>query len=142
MTKKLVVVLAAVLIFVAAFILKESQTQTSGAETASVAAQTETLPRLVDLGSDKCIPCKKMAPILEALAEEYRGSLVVEVLDVRKNPELGRKWSIRVIPTQIFMDSSGAERYRHEGFMAKEAILAKWSDLGIELARHPEAPGT
>jgi thioredoxin 1 len=134
--KRLAVVAAALLVFAATFILKESQKQPPDAVTDPASAQVteKALPRLVDLGSDKCIPCKKMAPILESLSREYQGSLVVEVLDVRKDPQLGSKWGIRVIPTQVFIDASGEERFRHEGFMAKQAILAKWKELGVELS--------
>ena len=45
------------------------------------------LPRLIDLGADKCIPCKMMAPILEELRREYAGVFEVEIVDVWKNPE-------------------------------------------------------
>jgi len=38
---------------------------------------------------------------------------------------------------QIFFDASGRERYRHEGFMSREAILTKWEELGIDLPRKP-----
>jgi thioredoxin 1 len=136
LVKRLAVVAAALLVFAAAFILKESQKQFPDAVTEPISAQVteKALPRLVDLGSDMCIPCKKMAPILEGLSREYQGSLVVEVLDVRKAPQLGQKWGIRVIPTQVFIDASGEERFRHEGFMAKEEILAKWKELGVELS--------
>jgi thioredoxin 1 len=141
LTKRLAIVAAAVLVFAAAFILKESQRQSSGADAEQLTEQQveAALPRLVDLGSDKCIPCKKMAPILEELSQEYRGSLIVEVLDVRKNPELGRQWGIRVIPTQIFIDASGQERFRHEGFMAKQTILDTWEELGVVLV--PQTSG-
>jgi len=91
------------------------------------------LPRLVDLGSDKCIPCKMMAPILEELKAEYAGRLRVDVYDVWENRGLGEKFGIRVIPTQIFYDATGKELYRHEGFISKEDILAKWRQLGVDL---------
>ncbi len=93
------------------------------------------LPRLVDLGADKCIPCKMMAPILEELKTEYAAVLNVEFIDVWKNPDAGQKYAIRVIPTQIFYDASGKELFRHEGFFAKEDILAKWKEFGIELKK-------
>jgi thioredoxin 1 len=38
-----------------------------------------------------------------------------------------------VIPTQIFFDAEGKELFRHVGFFAKEDILAKWKELGVEL---------
>ena len=79
-------------------------------------------PRLVDLGADKCIPCKKMAPILEQLREEYKGRLDVEFIDVWKNPGAGRQYGIRVIPTQILYDREGKEVWRHRGFISKENL--------------------
>lgn len=92
------------------------------------------LPRLVDLGADKCIPCKMMAPILADLAKDYAGQLNVVFVDVWKNPSEGKAYGIQVIPTQIFYDASGKERFRHEGFMAKKDILAKWKEIGVELS--------
>jgi thioredoxin 1 len=139
---RLVIVIAAVLVFGGAIALKESQKRSQGAGERAGPLQVETaaLPRLVDLGSDKCIPCKRMAPILAELAEEYRGDFIVEVIDVRKDPGAGSSYGIRVIPTQIFIDAAGKELFRHEGFMAKDAILAKWEELGIDL--DAKAPGT
>jgi len=93
------------------------------------------LPRLVDLGASKCIPCKMMAPILEDLKEEYAGKLEVEFFDVWKDPDIAREYGIRIIPTQIFFDASGKERFRHEGFFSKEDILTKWKELGVELTK-------
>ncbi len=93
------------------------------------------LPRLVDLGAKKCIPCKMMAPILEELKKEFTGVLNVDFIDVWQNPEKAREYSIQVIPTQIFYDANGKEMFRHEGFFAKEDILAKWKDLGVKLTK-------
>jgi thioredoxin 1 len=91
------------------------------------------LPRLVDLGSTTCIPCKLMAPILEELRSEYAGCLEVEVLDVRRDASLAPLYNVRVIPTQIFFSAAGQELYRHEGFMSKADILTKWGALGVAL---------
>lgn len=91
------------------------------------------LPRLVDVGAGKCIPCKKMAPILEELKREQAGKLDVEFIDVWKDPEAGKPYKIRMIPTQIFYDANGKELFRHEGFYGKADILAKWQELGVEL---------
>ncbi|MFC1572397.1 thioredoxin family protein [Candidatus Eisenbacteria bacterium] len=93
----------------------------------------ENLPRLVDLGSTKCIPCKKMAPILEEMRSEYAGRLIVEVIDARRDRTTAMLYGIRLIPTQIFYDASGKELFRHEGFYGKEAMLAKWKELGVDL---------
>lgn len=92
----------------------------------------QALPRLVDLGAGKCIPCKMMAPILEDLKKTLAGTLDVQFIDVWENPEAGRQYGINVIPTQIFYDARGKELFRHEGFMGKEDILAKWKEFGME----------
>ena len=104
-----------------------------GPETAKVDA-SKGLPRLVDLGADKCIPCKMMAPILEELKSEYEGKLIVEFIDVWKNPDEGPKYGIKLIPTQIFFDASGKELFRHEGFYSREDILSKWKEFGVDLS--------
>jgi len=101
----------------------------------SAEVQPESLPKLIDLGADKCIPCKMMAPILDELKSEYEGSLIVEFIDVWKNPDEAPKYGIKLIPTQIFFDASGKEIFRHEGFISKEDILAKWQELGVELVK-------
>ncbi len=94
---------------------------------------TEKLPKLLDLGATRCIPCKKMAPILEELKKEYTGQMEVEFIDVWQNPDAAKKHGIQLIPTQIFFDASGKELFRHEGFFGKEDILAKWKELGVRL---------
>ncbi len=91
------------------------------------------LPRLLDLGAGKCLPCKMMTPILDDLKERYQGKLDVEFIDVWKNPDVAKSYGVEVIPTQIFFDASGKEKFRHQGFFAKEAILAKWKELGVDL---------
>jgi thioredoxin 1 len=91
------------------------------------------LPRLLELGSVTCVPCKMMAPILEELRQEYSGMLQVDFIDVWESDGESDRYDLRVIPTQIFFDAGGKELFRHEGFFAKEDILAKWEELGLEL---------
>ena len=95
----------------------------------------QALPKLVDLGAKACVPCKKMAPILDELTEEYKGVFDVVFIDVWKpeNQAEAKKYGIKSIPTQIFFDASGKELGRHEGFIPKEEILKKWEELGVKL---------
>ena len=106
-------------------------------------APTGGIPRLVDLGADKCIPCKAMAPILVELRAEYAGRMQVDFIDVWKDPSAGHPYNIYAIPTQIFFDGSGKELTRHEGFISKEDILATWKRFGLDF-RSPgaSAPGS
>jgi thioredoxin 1 len=91
------------------------------------------LPKLLDLGANKCIPCKAMAPILEELKKEYAGRMDVVFIDVWQVPDAGKQFGVEMIPTQIFFDADGKELFRHTGFFSKEDILAKWKELGVEL---------
>lgn len=94
---------------------------------------TAAVPRLVDLGSSLCIPCKAMAPILEALKKDFAGRLDVVFIDIRDDPDAIAKYDVGLIPTQIFYDAWGKELFRHEGFYGREDILAKWKELGVDL---------
>jgi len=136
---KSIVVVAVLVIAVAAVIAAKqgrrnsatSMPETAKFEMTHSAVTEKALPRLVDLGADKCIPCRMMAPILEELKTTHVGQLEVEFIDVWKNPAAGQKYGIRVIPTQIFFGPNGEELARHEGFMSREDILAQWTKLGF-----------
>ncbi len=119
----------------------EITTQGGGAAVAGDANAGAAIPRLVDLGSTTCIPCKMMAPILEDLAQNYRGQFDVEVIDVRENRPAAQLYGVRVIPTQIFYDAQGVERFRHEGFLSKEDIMSKWKELGFAFGPSVASPG-
>ena len=92
------------------------------------------LPKVLDFGRGKCIPCKKMAPILAELAEEYEGRAVIRVIDIGEpgGREMSREYDIRIIPTQIFLDAEGNEIWRHEGFLPKDEIVQKLREMGAE----------
>ena len=86
---------------------------------------------MVDVGADKCIPCKMMAPILKELEVEYRGKAAILFVDVWKNPERRKEFNIRAIPTQVFYDKAGKEVSRHEGFLDKDKIVETLEKLGV-----------
>jgi thioredoxin 1 len=117
-----------------AFALASSALARQAAPTAASASAPAALPRMMDLGANKCIPCKRMAPILEALKVDYAGAVDVQFIDVWQNPTAGQPYKIRLIPTQIFFDRKGQERFRHEGFFAREEIERILKDsLGVTL---------
>lgn len=93
------------------------------------------LPKLLDLGSDKCIPCKMMTPVLAELTKEYKGQLKVQFIDVWKDRKAGEKYKVSAIPTQIFFDAKGKELYRHTGYYAKADIVSKFKEFGIKLTK-------
>jgi len=117
-----------------------TNTAPQAASTGIVDTATVKLPRLLDLGATKCIPCKKLAPILDELKTTYAGVLEVEFIDVWENPKAGEGYGLKTIPTQIFYGADGKELYRHEGFISREDILAKWQELGVVLVAPPAQP--
>jgi len=90
------------------------------------------LPKLLDFGRGKCIPCKAMAPILKELSEEYKDRVIVRVIEIDRETGLTTANRIRLIPTQIFFDAKNQEVYRHEGFMYKEAIKKVFDKMGVK----------
>ena len=125
---------AVVVAATAIVILKQSQkaahpiTAAAQAEVKGAAPQGIALPRLVDLGANKCIPCKMMKPILEDFKANYAETFKTDFIDVWENPDSGKQYGINLIPTQIFLGVDGKELFRHEGFFSKEDILGKWPE--------------
>ena len=114
----------------------DAQSPTPGADRdagVSAPAAVAQVPRLLDLGSVNCIPCKAMAPILERLRQDYAGRLQVDFIDVWKDHAASERYRVGIIPTQIFFAADGRELWRHEGFFSREEILARWSELGVRL---------
>jgi thioredoxin 1 len=131
---KILIVAALAVAVAVAVALKKSKPSVE--PTVSAVPAGVKLPKLLDLGAGKCIPCKMMAPILEDLKKEYAGKMIIEFVDVWQNPDTGKQYGIDVIPTQIFYNADGKELFRHSGFFAKEDILGKWKELGVNLGEH------
>jgi len=95
---------------------------------------TKELPKLLDLGAKKCVPCKMMAPILVEFQKDYSDQFETEFIDVwiKENAAKAKEYKIQSIPTQIFFDKDEKELFRHTGYISKEDILKKWKELGYD----------
>ena len=89
-------------------------------------------PSVIDLGARTCVQCKKMAPILESLANEYRGRAGVLFIDVHQDNTAAGRFRVQMIPTQIFFDAKGKEVKRHVGFMDKADIVRELKAAGLK----------
>lgn len=89
------------------------------------------LVTFVEIGAAKCIPCKAMQPIMREIAAEFEGQVQVVFYDVWKNPEPGRKYGIQLIPTQVFVDKTGKEIFRHMGLFPKDELVAFLKKQGV-----------
>jgi len=86
----------------------------------------------IELGADRCIPCRMMQPIMKEIAMEFPDQVQVVFYDVLKDPRPARKYRIQLIPTQVFIDKNGEEFFRHVGFFPKEAILELLKKKGVK----------
>jgi len=89
-------------------------------------------PTVIDLGARTCIPCRKMAPILESLSTAYRGKAGVLFIDVHEDRAAAQKFRVQMIPTQIFFDARGKEVKRHIGFMETADIVRELKAAGLK----------
>ena len=64
-------------------------------------------PCVIDFYADWCKPCKLIAPIMEELAEEYKGKVTIYKVDTEKQRELSRVFGIRSIPSVLFVPMEG-----------------------------------
>lgn len=65
------------------------------------------LPAIIDFYADWCGPCKMVAPVLEELAKEYEGKLLIYKVDTDMEEELSAVFGIQSIPTLLFIDANG-----------------------------------
>ncbi len=88
--------------------------------------KTEVKPKVtfVELGSVNCIPCKKMQPVMKSIEERYGSQVKVVFHDVWKKDQkkYADQYGIKLIPTQVFLDSVGKEFSRHEGYYPEAEI--------------------
>lgn len=85
-------------------------------------------PVLVDFWAPWCMPCKIIAPVVESLAEEFKGKVKVLKLNVDEAPNIATELSVLNIPTLVLF-KDGKESARMIGVNPKEAIEAKIKSL-------------
>lgn len=86
------------------------------------------LPLVVDFWATWCGPCRMVGPIIEELAKEYDGKIVVGKCDVEENEELASEFGIRNIPTVLFF-KNGDVVDKIVGAQPKAKLIEKFNTL-------------
>ena len=79
-------------------------------------------PCIIDFYADWCGPCKRVAPILEELAQEYDGKIIIYKINTEKERELASAFGIRSIPSLLFVPASGQPQMA-QGALPKEQLV-------------------
>ena len=87
----------------------------------------------IELGSVRCIPCQKMQIVMNSIESKYASSVKVEFHDVwtPEGKPFGDKYGIDTIPTQVFLDETGKEFFRHEGYFPEEELVKVLKSKGV-----------
>jgi thioredoxin 1 len=116
----------------------------SGADAGASAAPVPTgspsvAPKVtfVELGSDKCIPCKEMRPVMDGIQATFGDQVKIVFYDVWEDEAPAKEYGIQYIPTQVFLDDKGVEFHRHTGFYPQEEIEALLVERGLEKIATP-----
>jgi thioredoxin 1 len=89
----------------------------------------------IELGSVRCIPCQQMQPVMKSIEAKYGKEVKVDFHDVWTDAgkPYGVQYGIEAIPTQVFLDVTGREFYRHVGFFPEEELVKVLQQKGVKL---------
>ena len=89
----------------------------------------------IELGSVRCIPCQKMQAVMKSIETKYGKEVKVDFHDVwtEAGKPWGVKYGIEAIPTQVFLDETGKEYYRHVGYFPEEELVKILQMKGVKL---------
>jgi thioredoxin len=81
-----------------------------------------TQPAIIDFYADWCAPCRQLAPLLEEVAKEYNGKIIVYKVDTEKERELAQNMNISGLPTLLFIPAQGKPQMSM-GLLPKETLV-------------------
>ena len=85
---------------------------------------------LIEFGGQNCIPCRRMQPVLAEVSKQLGSKGKVHNVWVTDNPQVAKRFSVMLMPTQVLFDTKGKEVLRHQGFWEQEALLKALKEKG------------
>ncbi len=113
------------------FLLLCRSAYATGIDESLAQAKKEGKAVMLELGSVGCIPCEQMRSVMAKLSSTYKGKLEVIFVDVRKDRDTARRFSVYGIPTQVFLDKDSKEFHRHIGYYSYEEIVPVMRKAGL-----------
>lgn len=86
------------------------------------------LPVVIDFWAEWCGPCRMIAPVVDELAAEYEGKVLIGKCDVEDNDEIVARYGVRNIPTIVFI-KNGQMVDKQVGAVSKEVLKTKIENL-------------
>jgi len=89
----------------------------------------------IELGSVKCIPCQQMQAVMKSIEMKYGKEVKIDFYDVWTDAgkPFGVKYGIEAIPTQVFLDETGKEYFRHVGYFPEEELVKVLQMKGVKI---------
>ena len=85
-------------------------------------------PAIIDFYADWCAPCRQLSPIVEEIAKEYSGKIIVYKVDTEKERALAQSVGITGLPTLLFIPAKGKPQ-ASMGFVSKENLVKAVNDI-------------
>jgi thioredoxin 1 len=101
----------------------------TGPAWSQASAPAKSRPAIYDFGSGRCLSCREMEKILDAVKGQYGQQVEVRLIYVDQDADLARRYKIMLIPTQVLVDASGQEVFRHLGLFPKDELVKKLREL-------------
>jgi len=135
---------SAALFFLALFVISSCGQNNSQGEKAKTTIKVSTDIKdsekkykvtFIELGSVRCIPCQQMQVVMKSIEAKYGKEVKIDFYDVwtEAGKPFGVKYSIEAIPTQVFLDETGKEYFRHVGYFPEEELVKVLQQKGVKL---------
>ena len=107
----------------------------SQTSTDSMGSEKKYKVTFIELGSVRCIPCQQMQVVMKSIKAKYGKEVKIDFHDVwtEAGKPYGVKYGIEAIPTQVFLDETGKEYYRHVVYFPEEELVKVLQQKGVKL---------